>query len=252
MDGSSIFGLISLIFFKDFSRNPLISKSKHLIDARILDARSQTRAMDMFSLGCVLFFCMTSGKHPFGDTPPERDTNVINNKMNLSLLEHIPEAGDLCSQLLNHDPKLRPNASEVLSHPLFWDSETRMSFLKDASDWVEPKRKIPGSIVCLTLETEGCVAFRTRWDVGMEPKFISRMEHRLKPYCYDKVLCLLRIIRNTMNHYDELDDDIKNSLGSKPEGLDDYFRTKFPKLLIKVYNVMYKLCKNEEWFRKYL
>ncbi|MFS8014729.1 putative protein kinase IRE1 family [Helianthus anomalus] len=58
---------------------------------QILDGRSQTRSMDMFNLGCVLFFCMTSGKHPFGDTPPERDTNVIYNKMNLSLLEHIPK-----------------------------------------------------------------------------------------------------------------------------------------------------------------
>ncbi|KAJ0449920.1 putative non-specific serine/threonine protein kinase [Helianthus annuus] len=69
--------------------------------------------MDMFSLGCVLFFCMTSGKHPFGDTPPERGTNVIDNKMNLSLLEHIPEAGDLCSQLLNRDPELRYNITIV-------------------------------------------------------------------------------------------------------------------------------------------
>ncbi|KAJ0453794.1 putative non-specific serine/threonine protein kinase [Helianthus annuus] len=69
--------------------------------------------MDMFSLGCVLFFCMNSGKHPFGDTPPERDTNVIDNKMNLSLLEHILEVGDLCSQLLNHDLELRYNITIV-------------------------------------------------------------------------------------------------------------------------------------------
>ncbi|CAI0434854.1 unnamed protein product [Linum tenue] len=26
----------------------------------------QTRAVDLFSLGCVLFFCITGGKHPFG------------------------------------------------------------------------------------------------------------------------------------------------------------------------------------------
>ncbi|KAJ0453774.1 putative protein kinase IRE1 family [Helianthus annuus] len=89
---------------------------------QILDAGSQTRAMDMFSLGCVLFFCMTSGKHPFGDTPPECDTNVINNKMNLSLLEHIPEAGDLCSQLLNHDPKLRYNITIVKFEIFFFAS----------------------------------------------------------------------------------------------------------------------------------
>lgn len=66
----------------------------------------QTRAVDLFSLGCVLFFCITGGRHPFGDRL-WRDVNVVKNKMDLFLLEDIPEAIDLISRLLNPDPELR-------------------------------------------------------------------------------------------------------------------------------------------------
>lgn len=60
----------------------------------------------MFSLGCVLFFCITGGKHPFGDRL-ERDINIVKNQMDIFLVEHIPEAVDLISRLLNPDPELR-------------------------------------------------------------------------------------------------------------------------------------------------
>lgn len=66
----------------------------------------QTRAVDLFSLGCVLFFCITGGQHPFGDRL-ERDINITKNQVDLFLLGCIPEAEDLISRLLNPDPQLR-------------------------------------------------------------------------------------------------------------------------------------------------
>lgn len=66
----------------------------------------QTRAVDLFSLGCVLFYCITGGKHPFGDRF-ERDINIVKKQMDLFLVEYIPEALDLISRLLNRDPELR-------------------------------------------------------------------------------------------------------------------------------------------------
>lgn len=66
----------------------------------------QTRAVDMFSLGCLLFYCITGGRHPFGDQL-ERDINIVKNQMDLFLVEHIPEAVDLISRLLNPDPEIR-------------------------------------------------------------------------------------------------------------------------------------------------
>jgi serine/threonine-protein kinase/endoribonuclease IRE1 len=71
-----------------------------------LHHRCETRAVDLFSLGCVLFYCITGGRHPFGDHL-ERDVNIVKNQKDLFLVEYIPEAEDLISRLLNPDPELR-------------------------------------------------------------------------------------------------------------------------------------------------
>ncbi|MFS8020943.1 putative protein kinase IRE1 family [Helianthus anomalus] len=219
---------------------------------QILKGESQTRAVDMFSFGCVLFFCVTGGKHPFGDQYFERDGNVVNNNIvNLSLVKHIPEARDLCSRLLNHEPKDRPKASEVLRHPLFWKSEKRVSFLREASDRLESEDRT-GSIVLDSLEKEDSGAFDGSWDVKMDSDFIKGMSSgRRKPYNYDKVQALLRIMRNTISHYGTLSPDIQELLGDFPEGVDDYFRSKFPKLLMVVYKVISEHCKEDQRFRDY-
>lgn len=49
---------------------------------------------------------MTGGRHPFG-SPLERDINITKNKMDLFLSEHIPEAVDLFSRLLDPIAELR-------------------------------------------------------------------------------------------------------------------------------------------------
>lgn len=66
----------------------------------------QTRAVDLFSLGCVLFYCVTGGRHPFGDHL-ERDVNIVNNRLDLFSVDYMPEAVDLFSRLLNPNPELR-------------------------------------------------------------------------------------------------------------------------------------------------
>lgn len=210
----------------------------------------QTRAVDLFSLGCVLFFCITCGRHPFGDHL-ERDVNVAKNQVNLFLVEHIPEAVDLFSQLLNPIAELRPKASAVLHHPLFWNSETRMSFLRDTSDRVELEDREVDSIILRALESKAPLALGGKWDEKMEPAFITNIG-RYRRYKYNGVRDLLRVIRNKLNHYRELPKDIQELLGSVPEGFDEYFASRFPKLLMEVYNVMYHYCKQEEWFHKYL
>lgn len=49
---------------------------------------------------------MTAGRHPFGERL-ERDVNIVKNKKDLFLVEFLPEAEDLVSCLLNHEPYLR-------------------------------------------------------------------------------------------------------------------------------------------------
>ncbi|XP_071702118.1 serine/threonine-protein kinase/endoribonuclease IRE1a-like [Rutidosis leptorrhynchoides] len=217
---------------------------------QILDKR-QTRAVDMFSLGCVLFFCITCGKHPFGERPHERDFRVTKNNVDIRLVENIPEAVDLITRLLNPNSDDRPTASEVLHHPLFWDAETRTSFLKEASDRVNLEYRVVNSVILKSLETTAPIVLGGRWDKKFDCAIINNLvSHRR--YNYRKVGDLLRAVRNIVNHHKELPNSIQGLLGTLPEGVDDYFASRFPKFLMEVYKVMYSNCKEEEWFRKYL
>jgi serine/threonine-protein kinase/endoribonuclease IRE1 len=72
---------------------------------QLTDGR-QTRAVDMFTLGCVLFFCITGGQHPFGEHY-HRDYNIANGKADLFCIEDMPEVHHLIQALLNHDASKR-------------------------------------------------------------------------------------------------------------------------------------------------
>ncbi|KAJ7966988.1 putative Kinase [Quillaja saponaria] len=210
----------------------------------------QTRAVDLFSLGCVLFFCVTGGKHPFGGSI-ERDVNILNNQKDLVLVENIPEAVDLFSHLLDPKPDMRPKAVDVLLHPLFWSSEMRLSFLRDASDRVELEDREDKSELLVAIESIAPVALDGNWDAKMEAAFIINIG-RYRRYKFDSVRDLLRVIRNKLNHYRELPLEIQKLLGPVPEGFESYFSSRFPRLLIEVYKVVCMYCKDEGFFHKYI
>ncbi|MFS8020944.1 putative non-specific serine/threonine protein kinase [Helianthus anomalus] len=107
-----------------------------------------------------------------------------------------------------YDTYVRPKASEVLLHPLFWKSKKRVSFLRDASDRLQSEDRT-NSIVLASLEKERFVAFGGRWDAVIGPVFINGMCYGRKTYNYKKVQDLLRIMRNTINHYRELPPNIQ-------------------------------------------
>lgn len=100
-----------MYLLSDFSKSSTIGFGSSGWQApEILLRERQTRAVDLFSLGCILFFCITGGKHPYGDSI-ERDVNIVNNRKDLFLVESIPEAVDLFSRLLDRQPDMRSDFS---------------------------------------------------------------------------------------------------------------------------------------------
>jgi len=97
---------------------PLMSMSENSAtgstsDGVILDTltnRRATRAIDIFSLGCVFYYVLTKGSHPFGDRYM-REANIIHGVTNMSHLEVLGDAGleakDLISRMIRRNPKQR-------------------------------------------------------------------------------------------------------------------------------------------------
>ena len=69
-----------------------------------------TKSIDIFALGCLYYYCLTRGGHPFGD-PDEREYNIRQDRMSLSGLEGIgeggPEAVGLITSMLAPDAAMR-------------------------------------------------------------------------------------------------------------------------------------------------
>lgn len=66
-----------------------------------------TKSVDIFALGCLFYYTLTSGDHPFGDKF-EREVNILKGAMSLDGLEGLGEEGieaiDLIRRMLAQDP----------------------------------------------------------------------------------------------------------------------------------------------------
>lgn len=62
-------------------------------------------------MGCVIYFVLSNGKHPFGDHYDVAHQNIIENTYTLNDLgEEWPVAKDLIKSMINFDESLRYNA----------------------------------------------------------------------------------------------------------------------------------------------
>lgn len=69
-----------------------------------------TKAVDIFALGCLYYYCLTGGGHPYGDRF-EREANIMKDVKSLGSLDHFGEEGteatDLIGKMLNAQASLR-------------------------------------------------------------------------------------------------------------------------------------------------
>ena len=101
-----------------------------------LAQRRLTKSVDIFPLGCLFYYTLTKGRHPYGDEF-EREMNILKDAKDLFGVEKFgEEAKDLVTKMLNPEPnqrsvlhlsristflslKLRPDTTMCLEHPYF-------------------------------------------------------------------------------------------------------------------------------------
>ncbi|KAJ2978876.1 hypothetical protein NUW58_g7355 [Xylaria curta] len=207
--------------------------------------RRATRAIDIFSLGLVFFYVLTKGLHPFdcGDRYM-REVNIRKGQFNLKPLEVLGdvayEAKALIETMLRADPRARPTAKDVMSHPFFWSAKEQLAFLCDVSDHFELEPRDPMSPALM--ELEACAPQVCRGDfLKVLPKEFVESLGKQRKYTGTKFLDLLRALRNKRSHYGDLSDSLKKMIGPIPDGYLGFWTRRFPNLLIVCCTVIYKL-----------
>ncbi|KAI9812511.1 MAG: bifunctional endoribonuclease/protein kinase ire1 [Thelocarpon impressellum] len=205
-----------------------------------LSNRRATRAIDIFSLGCVFFYILSRGNHPFGDRYM-REANIVKGQYNLEQLQELAdygyEATALIERMLDHDPRRRPDAPTVMVHPFFWSAEKRLNFLVDVSDHFEWEPREPPSEDLQVLESTAPQVLGSDFLRKLDKAFIDTLGKQRK-YTGSKMLDLLRALRNKKNHYQDMPENVKAHVGPLPHGYLSFWTTKFPMLLLQCYFVV--------------
>ncbi|KAH6571314.1 hypothetical protein BASA60_007226 [Batrachochytrium salamandrivorans] len=197
-----------------------------------------TRSMDIFSSGCVFFYVLTGGKHPFGDKIL-REVNVLRGNYRLDALDSLKEEGvlakDLIKRMICKDPVKRPEAHEVVRHPYFWTPAERLRFLQDISDRLEIEKREPISAIIKFLERGSAKTTGGDWRTKLHSIVLDDLDQH-RPYDGSSLQDLLRAIRNKKHHYQDLPAPVKKVLGPLPGSFWGYFESRFPHLLLHCYN----------------
>ena len=177
-----------------------------------------TKSVDIFALGCLYYYCLTSGGHPFGDRY-EREYNILRDQKSLEGLEDLredgPEAVDLIVSMLASEASKRcvrlyqilllefcshasvntqrPNATKCLLHPYFWEPGRRLEFLQEASDRFEPLRRNSQDPILAMLERNAANIVGHDWSEKLDEIFLKHVEKRRNKQL---VQDLLRVVRN--------------------------------------------------------
>ena len=217
------------------------SGSGSLVSSDLLPNRRATRAIDIFSLGLVFYYVLSQGFHPFdcGDRYM-REVNIRKGSYNLDKLEALGDSGeeatDLIETMIRANPRERPSAEEVMSHPFFWDNERRLAFLCHVSDHFEKEPRDPPSQLLKNLESHAEHICQGDFLKQLPREFVDSLGKQRK-YTGTRLLDLLRALRNKSNHYEDMPDTLKAKVGSLPDGYLRFWTSRFPTLLITCWHL---------------
>ena len=216
---------------------------------------------DIFSCGCLFYWLLTDGKHPF-DPVDDRDLNMQSSKYDLSSVAQNPSQKHLIESMISNSPAQRPSSSAVLAHPVFWDDMKKQHFLVECAKKLEEEKeqykpiwKAP-TVKKLNSINLQLIINDDKYDTWAEK--ISEED----PEVWDDLISgganyngkfldqLLRAMRNKCSHpIGNMTDEAKAKYPNHAF-LSSYFTQKFPSLILHLY-LAFEDLKNDIQFKNY-
>ncbi|KAI0208276.1 Serine/threonine-protein kinase ppk4 [Lamellibrachia satsuma] len=204
--------------------------------------------------GMVCCYIMSRGTHPYAADGrfSRANSNIVDGNYDLSAFED-PVACDLVKHMLAHEPRERPSARDLLSHPYLWDGTKRYGFLAATAtlEEVEKSHVYPNAPLVRAIEATKPTVLpappdRTKaadkppyWDGDWESLSVvailrnaaaPKLHSTQKPGHTHSVCRLLWLIRNSKFH-DDQPAAFKAELGDCPY---EYFSRNFSQLFMEV------------------
>jgi serine/threonine protein kinase/ankyrin repeat protein len=206
-----------------------------------------TAKIDIFSLGCCIFYVFSHGRRPFEDPEDTQNkyllnANVVIGRSNFLPIRHLPEAVPLVASMIDIEAKVRPDTAQVLEHPLFWNDEMRWKFLcavgKD--DDIVSNSAAARAVLPFSLLTK-----HKSWADALDQRLwlhYTKGKHA-RSYTTASTVHLLRFLRNCEAH-PPAQDSLAQVVLVAHGGMASYFRSCFPKLALVVWTA---LVADETW-----
>lgn len=215
-----------------------------------------TKEIDIFSLGCCIFFALT-GDHLFKADKADGDMQLNSGnpkyRPNYLLLQgmsqkwRIPLAENLIRKMTNINPLQRPDAQQVLDHPFFWSYQQITDFFDAVHDYLQSNKTSP----LFAIFEVGKNFFDKNWKVELGRDNDETMTMKAAKMNVDSANALLHYMRNrvSIEKFNFIDDfytkitvqlhhkletceeETRKIQGSVPEDYINFWLDHFPRLL---------------------
>ena len=150
-----------------------------------------TKAVDVFSLGCVFYYVYSGGHHPYG-TSVHRQSNILSSSRRIEHCANDAAFTNLLDCMLHKEAAKRPPIDTIESHCFLWPDEKVLDFIILVSNKGEDA--VIGAQ--LAQDTDHVA---NDWTSLIEHQVMVDLRKR-RDYNANSVTHLLRAIRNKVNY----------------------------------------------------